>query len=95
MSQDSWGELGPDSDHDGSVGLLNPRTHSLRLQRLKRPTQATMVFLGAVLLCIAILSAISLLLYRPTNLDHLCTEHTSQYCWSLQNSRSSFTANVY
>jgi hypothetical protein len=79
MSQDSWGKLGPDSDHDGSVGLLNPRPHSLRLQSLKRPTQATIVFLGAVLLCIAILFAISLL-YRPTNLDQLCTEHTSQYC---------------
>lgn len=80
MSQDSWGELGPDSDHDGSVGLPNPKPHSLRLQLLKRLTQATMVFLGAaLLLCIAILFAISLL-YRSTNLDQLCTEHTSQYC---------------
>lgn len=79
MSQDSWRELGPDSDHDRNVGLLSPRSHLLRLQALKRPTQATMVFLGAVLFCIAILLVISLL-YRPTNLDQLCTEHTSQYC---------------
>ena len=79
MSQDSWGELGPDSDLDGNVGLLSPRPPSLRLQALKRLTRATMVFLGAVLFCIAILFAISLL-YRPTNLDQLCTEHTSQYC---------------
>lgn len=80
MAQHSWRKLDPDSDHDdSSVNLLNARPDSLKLKMLKKRSQATTVFLGAVLFCIVTLSAISFLCKR-TNLDQLCNEHTSQYC---------------
>src|SRR2546423_15381599 len=80
------GSFGPDSDHDGSVGLLNPRPHSLRLQALKRPTQATMVYRNFV--C-------NLFTFTGPRIWINSALNIPRNIVSLQNSCSSFTANVY